>query len=95
VEALYVFLLQETKLDQEALCNLVSRLWKVGEVVVVGAIGMVGGLEVLWDKLSFSGKNLFSSENLLSVGLKPSQGGGSFLLTNVHDPNLERDRVGC
>lgn len=44
-----IVVLQETKVTQEKIKDIISRSWPLAECMTLDARGSVGGLGILWD----------------------------------------------
>ena len=58
-----ILLLQETKIEEEALILLSKNKWKSNAGKVVNARGACGGLATLWCEETFKLKNLFANQH--------------------------------
>ena len=58
-----ILLLQETKIEEDALLSLSNSKWKNKAGKAVSARGTSGGLATLWSEDKFLLKNLFSTQH--------------------------------
>ena len=64
-----ILFLQETKCSGEDLMAYGKRFWKGAETMALDAMGVAGGMGILWDPKLVSLCNFLASRNLLTVDL--------------------------
>ena len=87
-----ILLLQETKMEEEALLSLSSASWKKQGECVISAKGALGGLATLWNKNEFSLLNSFSNQHWIFMELQhlPSKFSIALLNLFVHVHYMEK-----
>ena len=81
-----ILLLQETKIEEEALLSLSRSKWKKNVGKSVNARGTSGGLTTLWSKDKFLLKGSFATQHWVYTELRHISSKISMVLFNLYVP---------
>ena len=86
MEPTKILLLQETKIENDALLFLSKTKWKMNTGIVFSAQGTCGGLVTIWSKDKFTLLSLFVSQHWIYSELLCSTSKISIALLNLYVP---------
>ena len=81
-----ILMLQETKIDDEALLFLSRTKWKLNDGIAVSSCGSSGGLETLWYEEKFHLKNSFVSHHWIFIKIQHNSSKIQLALFNLYVP---------
>jgi len=79
-----VLLIQETKIEEEALLQVSNKYWKKGQGKAISARGASGGIATFWDISKFDLVNEENSMHWLFTELLHKQSGRRVSLFNIY-----------
>ena len=95
MEPLDILLLQETKIEEEALLFLSRSKWKKNAGMAVSARGTSGGLTTLWSEDKFLLKALLSTQHWIYTKLQHITSNISMALFNLYVPVNFKEKKDC
>ena len=81
-----VLFVQETKCTSTLLETLLKRIWKGSNVIVVDAMGALGGLVISWKALEITIQDSFATINTISASYQLTRPRCRGQLMNVYGP---------
>jgi exonuclease III len=90
-----IFLIQETKMEEQDFLQASKAFWKKGQGIVVSTRGALGGLGTFWDTLKY---DLISSEACMHwvfTSLLHKETGRLVSLFNLYVPVLSSEKRNC
>jgi hypothetical protein len=79
-----IMFLQETKCSEEQLEAILSMIWKSGCSIVIYALGLAGGLSLLWNPNKILVWNFFCTPHNISAEFQPLGKNTYGFITNVY-----------
>ena len=91
-----ILLLQETKIEEEALLSISKSKWNKNAGNIVSSRGTLGGLEMLWSEDKFLLKSSYANQHWIFIELQQASRKIFISLFNFHVPVniLEKKTVG-
>ena len=94
IETADILMLQETKVEGEALLNISVNKWKFASGKAVSARGTAGGLGTLWTK-SFSLERFSTTQHWIYTELRHTVSNLTFALFNLYVPVHYEEKKEC
>ena len=90
-----ILLLQEMKIEEEALLLINNNHWKLKAGKVISARGTCGGLAILWSDEKFQLKNVYATQRWIFTELFHHSSKTSYALFNLYVPVNYTEKHDC
>jgi exonuclease III len=95
VELADILMLQETKIEGEALLEISKNKWQKNTGKTISARGSSGGIATLWKEEQFSLVNSYNTQHWSFIELKHVASKLTIALFNLYVPNLHSEKKEC
>ena len=90
-----ILLLQETKIEEEAVLLISIKKWNLNVGKAVSARGACGGLDTLWSDEKFQLKNVYATQHWIFIELFHHSSKTSYALFNLYVPVNYSEKQDC
>jgi exonuclease III len=95
VESADILMLQETKIEGEALLEISKNKWQKNTGIAISARGSSGGIATLWKEEQFSLVNSYNTQHWSFTELKHTASKLTIALFNLYVPTVYSEKKDC